>query len=274
MGKYIYKITNNVNGLCYIGQSIDPQRRFKEHCQRNEHYASLIHRAIEKYGKESFTFEILGYFENYNEVEKEMIQKYNCITPNGYNIQAGGEEPPHYQGELNSFAKISNETAEAIKRDLLDKSVLRKDIRKKYDITEDILRHINDGTSWHDESLTYPLRPCEADIIEERAEEAKRLLKETTLTHKEIAERVGLKRSFVTMINMGQNHYDSKETYPIRPKKQMSQADVDKIISLLQTTDWSYGKIGEACGCNTQTVGRINRGENWRREDLTYPIKK
>ena len=49
--------------------------------------------AIEKYGKESFTFEILGYFENYNEVEKEMIQKYNCITPNGYNIQAGGEEP-------------------------------------------------------------------------------------------------------------------------------------------------------------------------------------
>lgn len=175
---------------------------------------------------------------------------------------------------MNSFAKISNETAEAIKRDLLDKSVLRKDIRKKYDITEDILRHINDGTSWHDESLTYPLRPCEADIIEERAEEAKRLLKETTLTHKEIAERVGLKRSFVTMINMGQNHYDPKETYPIRPKKQMSQADVDKIISLLQTTDWSYGKIGEACGCNTQAVGRINRGENWRREDLTYPIKK
>ena len=274
MGKYIYKITNNINGLCYIGQSIDPQRRFREHCQRNEYYVSLIHQAIEKYGKESFTFEILGYFENYNEVEKEMIQKYNCITPNGYNIQTGGEEPPHYFGEQNSFAKISNETAAAIKRDLLDKNILRKDIRKKYDITEDILRHINDGTSWYDESLTYPFRPCEADIIDERAEEAKRLLKETTLTQREIAEQVGLKRSFVTMINIGQNHYDPKETYPIRPKKSMSRADADKIVVLLQTTDWTYAKIGENCDCSSQMVGRINRGANWHRDDLTYPIRK
>ena len=48
-----------------------------------------------------------------------------------------------------------------------------------------------------------------------KAEEAKRLLKETTLTHKEIAERVGLKRSFVTMINMGQNHFlQFQHNYP------------------------------------------------------------
>lgn len=274
MGKYIYKITNNINGLCYIGQSVDPQRRFREHCQRNEHYVSLIHQAIEKYGEESFTFEVLGYFENYNEVEKEMIQKYDCIVPKGYNIQAGGEEPPHYSGELNPFAKISNETADAIKRDLLDKSILRKDIRKKYDITEDTLRHINEGTSWYDESLTYPLRPCEADIIEERAEEAKRLLKETTLTQREIAEQVGLKRSFVTMINIGQNHYDPKETYPIRPKKHMSRADANKIVILLQTTDWAYAKIGENCGCSPRAVSCINRGVNWHRDDLTYPIRK
>lgn len=130
MGKYIYKITNKINGLCYIGQSNDPERRFKEHCQRNESYNSLIHQAIIKYGEDNFIFETLGFFEDYNEKEKAFIKEFDCLAPHGYNIQEGGEEPPHYSGEQSSSAKISNETAKAIQRDLLDISVLRKNIRK------------------------------------------------------------------------------------------------------------------------------------------------
>lgn len=69
MLKSIYKITNTINQKVYIGQSIHPIQRFSEHCYNDTD--SLIHRAIKKYGKENFQFEIIEPdIENYNEREK------------------------------------------------------------------------------------------------------------------------------------------------------------------------------------------------------------
>lgn len=45
----IYKITNLINGKIYIGQSINIERRFLEHCRKNE---SLIDKEIQKNGKD------------------------------------------------------------------------------------------------------------------------------------------------------------------------------------------------------------------------------
>lgn len=71
MLKSIYKITNKLNGKIYIGQSINPFKRFKQHCYNTQIYKSLINEAINKYGKENFLFEILeSDIENYNEREK------------------------------------------------------------------------------------------------------------------------------------------------------------------------------------------------------------
>lgn len=59
----IYKITNNINGKVYIGQSIDINKRWKEHKYRsqipNKEYDKYLYRAFRKYGLENFTFEIL-----------------------------------------------------------------------------------------------------------------------------------------------------------------------------------------------------------------------
>ena len=73
--KAIYKIENKINHKIYIGQSNDPNRRFIEHCEKNLKYRSLVHDAIIKYGKENFSFEILGWYEDYNEKEIEFIQQ-------------------------------------------------------------------------------------------------------------------------------------------------------------------------------------------------------
>lgn len=62
-------------------------------------------------------------------------------------------------GEDNNFAKISNETAKLIKQDLKNFNIPRKDIKRKYNVTENIIRHINEGSSWYDENESYPLRP-------------------------------------------------------------------------------------------------------------------
>ena len=53
----IYKITNKENGKSYIGQSIHIERRWEEHCLPSS--TSLISKAIQKYGKTNFIFEII-----------------------------------------------------------------------------------------------------------------------------------------------------------------------------------------------------------------------
>ena len=216
MKKAIYKITNKVNNKIYIGQSKNPEMRWEAHCQKKERYESLIHKAIIHYGRENFTFEILGWFEDYNEKEKYYIQLYRSLTPYGYNIMTGGEVPPVHYGEENPAAKINNETAELIKKDLMNWSIPRKQIVKKYHVTHDIVRHINEGDSWRDCNLTYPLRPQEKELDKLKVEKVIELLTTTDLSQKEIGRRVGWNRSAVTMINTGKNHYNPDLTYPLR----------------------------------------------------------
>lgn len=216
MKKAIYKVTNKVNQKIYIGQSVDPWRRFQVHCARKEKYTSLLNRAINHYGVENFQLEILGWFEDYNEKEKEYIAYYKCLSPHGYNIAPGGEEPPHGHGENNSFHKISAATANGIQQDLLNWSISRKSIVNKYKVTYNIVRHINDGDSWRREDLTYPLRPAEKVLNERRADKVIELLQTTTLSQTEIGRQVGWNRSAVTMINIGKNHHRDGLDYPIR----------------------------------------------------------
>ena len=53
----IYKIENLLTHKIYVGQSIHIETRWQEHCRPSSD--SVISRAIRKYGKENFSFEIL-----------------------------------------------------------------------------------------------------------------------------------------------------------------------------------------------------------------------
>ena len=92
----IYKITNNLNGHAYIGQSIHIEHRWQEHkTQYNWERESNkpLYLAFQKYGIENFTFEVLEECES-NELsikEKEWIEHYDTYK-NGYNQTCGGED--------------------------------------------------------------------------------------------------------------------------------------------------------------------------------------
>lgn len=95
----IYKIVNKINNKVYIGQSINIDKRIKEHfwksqCEKDVSYNSALHNAIRKYGKENFEWEIIEEceIEEIDEKEKYYIQFYNSLAPNGYNILAGGQK--------------------------------------------------------------------------------------------------------------------------------------------------------------------------------------
>lgn len=65
----IYKITNLINGKFYIGSSVDIRRRKAEHFYRFKKIKgnSILKNAVNKYGVENFSFELLEeqYFPEY-----------------------------------------------------------------------------------------------------------------------------------------------------------------------------------------------------------------
>ena len=86
----IYKITNNITNKCYIGKSVDIERRFKEHKNSKDNFA--IHTSIKKYGIKNFSFEIIELCDKneLNDKEKYWIKYYNSYLK-GYNETPGGE---------------------------------------------------------------------------------------------------------------------------------------------------------------------------------------
>jgi len=93
----IYKITNKVNGLSYIGQTINSfKKRWGEHCSKASN-KTYIDRAIKKYGKENFKTSIIKHCNNIqdlNQEEKNYILQENTLYPNGYNLKIGGNNGP------------------------------------------------------------------------------------------------------------------------------------------------------------------------------------
>ena len=87
----IYVITCLLNGMKYVGQTTRTiEQRFKEHAS----YKTHLGYAIQKYGQENFTIEILETCETPEQLdEREIywIAKLNCKHPNGYNLTDGGE---------------------------------------------------------------------------------------------------------------------------------------------------------------------------------------
>ena len=93
----IYKIENLINHKVYIGQTImNVKDRWYRHCEINgvseSEKAMPIKRAILKYGKENFSFEVIEEVPNdsLDDREKYWIDKFDSYR-NGYNATAGGK---------------------------------------------------------------------------------------------------------------------------------------------------------------------------------------
>lgn len=104
---FIYKITNNINGKVYIGQTtVSIAKRWKGHCKPCMVNRSSLSRSIQKYGKENFKIEEIDGANSQAELNyKEWlyVYKFNSLNRNkGYNIREGGGNT----GRLSSNTKI------------------------------------------------------------------------------------------------------------------------------------------------------------------------
>ena len=89
---FIYIIENSINDKYYIGQTVNPSKRWSKHCSEKSH-SRAIYSAIQKYGKENFEFILLENcksLEELNRREKLWISYTDTVSPNGYNLIEGG----------------------------------------------------------------------------------------------------------------------------------------------------------------------------------------
>jgi group I intron endonuclease len=90
----IYKITNTLNNKVYIGQTRNEVKiRWGDHKSSSK---SVISKAIKKYGKDNFKYEVIDLCETFvqlNHKEVFWISFYNSLSPSGYNLNTGGNNP-------------------------------------------------------------------------------------------------------------------------------------------------------------------------------------
>ena len=107
----IYKITNTMNGRVYIGQSCSIENRIAAHRRylvRGAHDNTRLQRAWNKYGAESFTFEILEVVNDNEDLtsrEQFWIDTFNASGAGGYNMCPAAGSCKGYRHTKESIAR-------------------------------------------------------------------------------------------------------------------------------------------------------------------------
>ncbi|MEW5569609.1 GIY-YIG nuclease family protein [Rossellomorea marisflavi] len=113
----IYLITNKLNNKKYVGQSICISERWKRHRIDYKKYTNrYLYRAMNKYGIDSFKFEVIESGIPLKEIHNReifYIKAFKTRVPLGYNMTDGGE------GSINRIT--SDETKERIRLKMVGK---------------------------------------------------------------------------------------------------------------------------------------------------------
>lgn len=221
MVKSIYVIKNKINNKVYVGQAINPHRRFIQHlCNGNRLLDTYpIHLAINKYGKENFYYEILEQdIENYNERECYWIAYYNSVTPNGYNILTGETSNPVLIGQDNPKNTLTDKQIAFIIEELMYTNKPQRVIAKEHRVSERIINSITSGESHRKGDLEYPLRIKGCHFSKITLDEIIWLLKNTTASLQSIANYYGFTKGTIAQINNGKSHRNKLLSYPLKVK--------------------------------------------------------
>lgn len=270
MKKYVYKVTNNVNGKVYIGQTNNVKRRIQEH-KHDKRRGYKLHAAIKQYGWENFSVETLYYGEDFNEKEKYYIGLFRANDPeHGYNVHVGGNDE---KGESNPASILKQKDVDRIIEELLTTDMTYDEIAVEHGVNRRYIENINKGASWRKDGMQYPLKRFVKRLSSDSLSKIVSLLKDESVSLSEIEEITGEERYTILDVNKGHHWKLDGEIYPIRDLKPQRHI-YDKIIELLKDSDLDIQGIADEFGLNRSVVYKINSGKVYKQQSLDYPIRR
>lgn len=145
----IYKITNTLNGKMYIGQSVNVEKRLKDH--KNPYnwareYHKPLYQAFKEDGIKNFIFEIIEQCKREELDEKEIfwINHYDACE-NGYNVRSGGGG---VAGDNHPLHKLTEQDV----RDIRTKYNNHERRKEVYQLYKDKIGESGFGKIWKGES--------------------------------------------------------------------------------------------------------------------------
>ncbi|MBQ3336035.1 MAG: helix-turn-helix domain-containing protein [Selenomonadaceae bacterium] len=239
----IYKITNVLDDMAYVGQTVNLKRRIYQHRTGDQ----FVDKAIQRDGWENFALDIVAVCnskEELNEKEVFYIAYFNCKFPNGYNLTDGGEGLP---GESNPF--YGRHHTEETKAILREKNRNNKNFLGKHHTLENclVLSEKHRGES-----------PYKNLLIE---------MERLQLTYSALAERMGLTQPALSMKMRDMRFFTEKDAEKLveifnRPIEYLLQRD-DGLPTILTSRAGEknpfFGK--HHTGENLTKFSKMNRGE-------------
>lgn len=112
----IYLIKHRGSGKSYVGQSIDVERRWKEH-ESGLSKCPALSAAVAKYGWAQFSCELLENCEpgSLNEREAFWIAELRTVAPLGYNLNTGGGQGRSLSEESRALMSKAAKSPERLK---------------------------------------------------------------------------------------------------------------------------------------------------------------
>lgn len=270
----IYKIENKVNNKIYIGQTVqNPFDRLKEHfrhCTVGD-VKNGLYSDMRLYGISSFTIEVVEDEIALDELDaKEIyyISKFNCVTPNGYNLTRGGQYDEH-----------SNKLTQENVREIISRiraGAAFKDLAVIFNVNYSTISDINCGDTLHFKDETYPIRQqigAKKNFSEDIIQEIYSMLGQGfSLTA--IGSKFDTSAQTIRRINLGEIYIHNDMKYPIRKfaRSNVSNEVLSNILFDLENTKLSYNEIARKYDVDRHTVSSINDGTRYstRAEKLGY----
>lgn len=269
----IYKYTNKITGLSYIGQT---RLTFKERLQYHLSGTQYIDNIIRKYGLENFELSILE--DNLSEEELDdrecyYIKKYDTYN-NGYNLTTGGKPSQYY-------TKYSDEFCQSIIDTILSSTLTFQEIAQQYNVKISLISDLNRGRrKLKNNNYTYPLRKTTTKTAltqELILTIIDKLKNENDKSADQIGDELGISGFTVGNINRGKAACcrTLNESFPIRKHlyrnkenagKNFAKISVEQlweIVELLLSTDLSLEEISQRYNVTKLSIDRINQIKTW-----------
>ncbi len=269
----IYSICCRETGKIYIGSSVNITKRVKQHSSelgRQVHKKIYLQRAWNKYGKDSFQFNVIDLATSIDglvEKEKFWIGYFDSTNnKRGYNLLNAPANISTY-GTKNGHSKLSdNDVLEIM--ELLYKNYTNVKIADIYGVSTETISGIRRRKTWthiRPAIKSFPASPSNYTFSRDEVSEVKTKLNQGASID-DIVRQYNASRSWVWKIAREEmwTHVKPKMTITLKnPTYKISKKGVIEIKRLLAENKLTYREIANVYDVSISCISHIQRGSTW-----------